>query len=142
MSIKQINTPTLADDKDAVGEFYQQFEDIFLKNEAKLSPIQLGTLQLRNFDCQMHKLSKRSNGNWLLILAYWMKETFGWTLFLSWAFLLNLRSKLNVLDIHADVQDFLAKIQAILKDEHAASEDHSESEYNCWVLELQKKDIW
>lgn len=46
MSIKQINTPTLADDKDAVDEFYQQYEEIFIKNEAKLSLIQLGTLQL------------------------------------------------------------------------------------------------
>lgn len=43
MSIMQINTPTIADDKDAVDEFYQQLEETLIKNEAKLSPLQLGT---------------------------------------------------------------------------------------------------
>lgn len=43
MSIIQINTPTIADDKDAVDEFYQQLEETVIKNEAKLSPLQLGT---------------------------------------------------------------------------------------------------
>lgn len=43
MSIIQINTPTIADDKDAVDEFYQQLEETFIKYEAKLSPLQLGT---------------------------------------------------------------------------------------------------
>jgi len=43
MSIIQINTPTTADEKDAVDEFYQQLEERFIKNEAKLSPLQLGT---------------------------------------------------------------------------------------------------
>lgn len=43
MSIIQINTPTIADDKDAVDVFYQQLEETFIKNEAKLSPLQLGT---------------------------------------------------------------------------------------------------
>lgn len=43
MSIIQINTPTIADDKDTVDEFYQQLEETFIKYEAKLSPLQLGT---------------------------------------------------------------------------------------------------
>lgn len=43
MSIIQINTPTIADDKDAVDEFYQQLEDTLIKNEAKLSSLHLGT---------------------------------------------------------------------------------------------------
>lgn len=43
MSIMQINTPTIADDKEAVDEFYQQLEETLIKNEAKLSPLQLGT---------------------------------------------------------------------------------------------------
>lgn len=43
MPIIQINTPTTADDKDAVDEFYQQLEDTLIKNEAKLSSLHLGT---------------------------------------------------------------------------------------------------
>lgn len=43
MSIIQINTPTIADDKDAVDEFYQQLEETLIKNEAKLSSLHLGT---------------------------------------------------------------------------------------------------
>lgn len=43
MPIIQINTPTIADDKDAVDEFYQQLEDTLIKNEAKLSSLHLGT---------------------------------------------------------------------------------------------------
>lgn len=43
MSIIQINTPTIADDEDATDEFYQQLEETLIKNEARLSPLQLGT---------------------------------------------------------------------------------------------------
>lgn len=43
MPIIQINTPTIADDKDAVDEFYQQLEETLIKNEAKLSSLHLGT---------------------------------------------------------------------------------------------------
>lgn len=43
MSIIQINTPMIADDKDAADEFYQQLEETLIKNEVKLSPLQLGT---------------------------------------------------------------------------------------------------
>lgn len=57
MSIMQINTPTIADDKEAVDEFYQQLEETLIKNEAKLSPLQLGT-QLWKFVCQMFGLPK------------------------------------------------------------------------------------
>lgn len=43
MSIIQINTPTTADDKDAVDEFYQQLKETLIRNETKLSPLQPGT---------------------------------------------------------------------------------------------------
>lgn len=122
MSIKQINTPTIADDKDAVDEFYQQLEETFIKNEAKLSPLQLGA-SLWKFDCRMHELSERSNGKWLLIWVYWMKEAVGWTLLLSCSFVLHLSSKLNVQDIYTNGFDMMTQSQAILKDEHIESKD-------------------
>lgn len=43
MSIIQINTPTTADDKDAVDEFYQQLKETLIRNETKLSPLQPGS---------------------------------------------------------------------------------------------------
>lgn len=62
MSIIQINTPTIADDKDAADEFYQQLEETLIKNEVKLSPLQLGTY-LWKFGCQMFGSPKEVMGN-------------------------------------------------------------------------------
>lgn len=42
MSIKQISTPTLADDKDAADEFYQEFEEIFIKMRQSYHPCNWG----------------------------------------------------------------------------------------------------
>lgn len=61
MSIIQINTPTTADDKDAVDEFYQQLEETLIKNEGKLSTFATGDLTVEVWLSDVW-LAKRSNG--------------------------------------------------------------------------------